>query len=81
MFLMKEGIIIWSVDGVVWRHASETLESLKEEEREMVSYGNEEYEGNLPHLQDMFSEVRIGHGRALPWEGCRAALISRNIYI
>lgn len=38
-------------------------------------------EGNLPHLQDMFPEVSIGHGRALPWEGCRAALISRNIYI
>ena len=65
---MKEGMIIWSVDGVVWRHASKTLESLKEEEGEMVSCGNEEYEGDLPHLQDRFSEVRIGHGRALPWE-------------
>ena len=74
-------MIIWSVDGVVWRYASKTLESLKEEDREMVSCGNEEYEGDLPHLQDMFSEVRIGHGRALPWEGHRAALLSMNIYI
>ena len=74
-------MIIWSVDGVVWRHASKTLESLREEEREMVWCGNEEYEGNLPHLQDMFPGVRIGHGRALPWEGYRASLISGNIYI
>lgn len=50
---------------MVWRQASKVFELLREEERQMVSRGREEHEGSFPFLQDLFSGVKIGHGRAL----------------